>query len=211
MTHHESPNILKRTVRFWVNPDGSTSGNNSYSGKPSLSGFGHHFELDLSVIGTPDPQTGYLIGIQHIDALVRNHLIKIIAHQIKESPTTHPAELFPKLWDRAQQETQHPIHSINWRFSTNLSFEMSSKEHTMNHVVYKERFEFAAAHRLHTDSMSDQENATFFGKCNNLNGHGHNYTIEPRIRIPIDLIRTKSYQLEIQNLVESVLLDQLDH
>uniref|UniRef100_A0A672JV87 6-pyruvoyl tetrahydrobiopterin synthase n=1 Tax=Sinocyclocheilus grahami TaxID=75366 RepID=A0A672JV87_SINGR len=37
---------------------------------------------------------------------------------------------------------------------------------------------FSACHRLHSKSLSDEENKRIFGKCNNPNGHGHNYTGE---------------------------------
>ena len=39
-------------------------------------------------------------------------------------------------------------------------------------------YEFSAAHRLHSGSLSSEENLTIFGKCNNPNGHGHNYVLE---------------------------------
>ncbi|MCP9452804.1 MAG: 6-carboxytetrahydropterin synthase [Nitrospira sp.] len=39
------------------------------------------------------------------------------------------------------------------------------------------RYRFCAAHRLHSDSLSAEENQTVFGKCNNPNGHGHNYVV----------------------------------
>ncbi len=42
--------------------------------------------------------------------------------------------------------------------------------------VYLTRVEqFSAAHRLHNPRLGVQENQEIFGKCNNLNGHGHNY------------------------------------
>ena len=40
------------------------------------------------------------------------------------------------------------------------------------------RYPFCASHRLHVDSLSDQENRELFGKCNNPYGHGHNYVLE---------------------------------
>ena len=40
------------------------------------------------------------------------------------------------------------------------------------------RYRFSASHRLHSDAMSDAENAATYGKCNNPHGHGHNYTLE---------------------------------
>ncbi len=40
------------------------------------------------------------------------------------------------------------------------------------------RYMFSASHRLHSDSMSAQENQAIYGKCNNPHGHGHNYALE---------------------------------
>ncbi|EXX78356.1 hypothetical protein RirG_015610 [Rhizophagus irregularis DAOM 197198w] len=46
----------------------------------------------------------------------------------------------------------------------------------MGSIVYLSRIEtFSAAHRLHSPSLSDEENEKLYGKCNNPNGHGHNY------------------------------------
>ena len=39
------------------------------------------------------------------------------------------------------------------------------------------RYRFCAAHRLHSDFLTPEENCTVFGKCNNPNGHGHNYVV----------------------------------
>jgi len=39
------------------------------------------------------------------------------------------------------------------------------------------RYRFCAAHRLHTDQLSSEDNRAVFGKCNNPNGHGHNYVV----------------------------------
>ncbi len=40
------------------------------------------------------------------------------------------------------------------------------------------RYKFAASHRLHTEKLSEGENARVFGKCANPYGHGHNYVLE---------------------------------
>ena len=34
---------------------------------------------------------------------------------------------------------------------------------------------FCASHRLHSMQLSAEENKKIFSKCNNPNGHGHNY------------------------------------
>ena len=40
------------------------------------------------------------------------------------------------------------------------------------------KVEFSAAHRLYNPTFSDEENIAVFDKCNNIHGHGHNYTLE---------------------------------
>jgi len=40
------------------------------------------------------------------------------------------------------------------------------------------RYKFSASHRLHCESMSEEENRRVYGKCNNPFGHGHNYVLE---------------------------------
>lgn len=48
------------------------------------------------------------------------------------------------------------------------------------------RYRFSASHRLHNDAMSDAENQTTYGKCNNPFGHGHNYTLEVTVSGKVD-------------------------
>jgi 6-pyruvoyltetrahydropterin/6-carboxytetrahydropterin synthase len=71
---------------------------------------------------------------------------------------------------------------------------------------------FNAAHRVHNPELSDAENRALFGKCNNPNWHGHNYTLEVSVRGPIDP-RT-GYVMDLgalKRLVESTVVDQMDH
>ena len=42
--------------------------------------------------------------------------------------------------------------------------------------------QFSAAHRLHSARFSASENARIYGRCNNMNGHGHTYRLEVTIR-----------------------------
>jgi len=47
----------------------------------------------------------------------------------------------------------------------------------MSQVSITRRYRFCAAHRLHSEYLSPEANWTAFGKCNNPNGHGHNYVV----------------------------------
>lgn len=48
------------------------------------------------------------------------------------------------------------------------------------------RYWFSASHRLHSASMSAEENRRTYGKCNNPHGHGHNYALEVTVAGPVD-------------------------
>src|SRR5438105_3877553 len=78
-------------------------------------------------------------------------------------------------------------------------------------VTVTRRVRFNAAHRVHNPALSDEENAATFGKCNNPNWHGHNYTldisveseIEPRTGYVFDLAALKKVaQREILEVVD---------
>ncbi len=82
----------------------------------------------------------------------------------------------------------------------------------MSQATITRRYRFCAAHRLHTDRLSPGENLAIFGKCNNPNGHGHNYVVFVSVRGDID---PKTHQvLEGQRLdaiVERTVLQRFDH
>lgn len=48
------------------------------------------------------------------------------------------------------------------------------------------RYRFAASHRLHSPSLSEDENRRLYGKCNNPFGHGHDYVLDVTTRGPVD-------------------------
>jgi 6-pyruvoyltetrahydropterin/6-carboxytetrahydropterin synthase len=57
----------------------------------------------------------------------------------------------------------------------------------MSQYVYLTRkAEFSASHYYHNPEFSPEENRRVFGKCNNLNGHGHNYTLELTVKGEVD-------------------------
>ncbi len=53
-------------------------------------------------------------------------------------------------------------------------------------VTVTRHVHFNAAHRLHSPSLSDEENRRVFGLCNNPNFHGHNYELEVAVEGEVD-------------------------
>ncbi|XP_014666320.1 PREDICTED: 6-pyruvoyl tetrahydrobiopterin synthase-like isoform X2 [Priapulus caudatus] len=50
-------------------------------------------------------------------------------------------------------------------------------------VLYVTRIEsFSACHRLNSSQLGEKDNQDIFGKCNNPNGHGHNYKVEVTVK-----------------------------
>ena len=79
-------------------------------------------------------------------------------------------------------------------------------------VYLTRKAEFSAAHRYHNPAFSPEENVRIFGKCNNLNGHGHNYVLEVTIGGETDPATGMVLDLrELKELMEREVMDRMDH
>jgi 6-pyruvoyltetrahydropterin/6-carboxytetrahydropterin synthase len=73
------------------------------------------------------------------------------------------------------------------------------------------RVHFSAAHRLHLEELSAEENARLYGLCNSPNFHGHNYELDVTVEGEVD---DTGYVIDlgkVRELVESAVLKDLDH
>jgi 6-pyruvoyltetrahydropterin/6-carboxytetrahydropterin synthase len=74
------------------------------------------------------------------------------------------------------------------------------------------RYRFAASHRLHSDSLTDEENRELYGKCNNPYGHGHDYVLEVTVAGPRDSATGLVIQVPLlDKLVSEQVLRDFDH
>jgi 6-pyruvoyltetrahydropterin/6-carboxytetrahydropterin synthase len=74
------------------------------------------------------------------------------------------------------------------------------------------RYVFSASHRLHSDAMSDAENVSTYGKCNNPHGHGHNYTLEVTVSGPVNQKTGMVCNLtDLDEFVHAEILKRFDH
>ena len=82
----------------------------------------------------------------------------------------------------------------------------------MPEVTVTRRLRFNAAHRVFNPSLSDEENSATFGKCNNPNWHGHNYTLDVSVLGEID--QRTGYVIDLgklRDIVEREVIDVVDH
>ena len=74
------------------------------------------------------------------------------------------------------------------------------------------RYRFAASHRLHTEKLSEEENARVFGKCANPYGHGHNYLLELSVSGEVDPATGMIANLaDLDSFVEREVIAVFDH
>ncbi len=187
---------LSRRVRFTVQPI-----------KVGGGGIGAYFELDAECEGNPDPETGYLINIKHIDQAVRARAIPIIEKAVRVDPARGPASHMPGIIDALRADLPG-LTRVRWRLTPALSVEMETA--LMTKAVLRQSFEIACAHRLHVDALSDAENKRLFGKCNNPNGHGHNYRFEPAVEIEVDTNPTWG-PADLEAVTNESLVARFDH
>ncbi len=74
------------------------------------------------------------------------------------------------------------------------------------------RYRFAAAHRLNSARLSEEQNARLYGKCNNPLGHGHNYVVEICVSGDVDPATGMIANLtDLDGFVQREVLDAFDH
>lgn len=79
-------------------------------------------------------------------------------------------------------------------------------------VYLTRRTEFSASHFYHNPEFTPEENQRIFGKCNNPNGHGHNYTLEVTVKGEVD--QRSGFVVDLKQLKEVMnreVVDALDH
>lgn len=71
---------------------------------------------------------------------------------------------------------------------------------------------FSAAHRYHSDRLSDAENQRVFGKCNRVHGHGHDYRVEVAVEGAVDPVTGMVMNLAaLDDIMQAEIVQPLDH
>lgn len=79
-------------------------------------------------------------------------------------------------------------------------------------VYLTRKAEFSASHYYHNPEFTAEENQRIFGKCNNPNGHGHNYTLEVTVKGQVDAHSGFVVDLkQLKEIMNREVLDALDH
>ena len=190
---------LSRTVRVTARPPSAPSAAQQprtgihavslRSGPVTSDDLGAFFACTVSVDGNPDPVSGYVISISDIDVAVRALLPPLLADALWPQPgcasrsACDPASVARTLAQRLATSLGRPIAALALHINP---FDTYSWEASMPEtVLLTAQIECAAAHRLHARELDAAANRALFGKCNNPNGHGHNYRVEATVAIEL--------------------------
>ena len=154
---------------------------------PGEASGGRAFQIELTVAGYIDPQTGMVVNIKDIDTVLQERVVrplhgKILDRDIaalRDLPLT-AVQLVRFIWDECAPALppQSTLRRVSLRPSpTEWAEALLTTEETPMFLVTR-AYHFSASHRLHSAALSDEQNSAVFGKCNWPNGHGHNYEVE---------------------------------
>ncbi len=79
-------------------------------------------------------------------------------------------------------------------------------------IYVTRRAVFSASHRLYNERFTDDQNEAIFDKCNNKNGHGHNYVME--VMVAGEINPDTGYVIDLKKLkkiIKENVLSKVDH
>ncbi len=171
----------------------------------SPAGHGHNYKLRATLSGKVDPDYGMIVpetalwkALGEIRDRYDHHNLNDLS-EFRQQPMT--TEVFAgMLFARLKDEL--PVSRVrlaenDWFFS-----ELDSSGQSAVGLTGW----FHAAHRLHSEQLSESENQAVYGKCNNPKGHGHLYKVESTLNGVIDDRTGTLFRLDdVRSKMESVL------
>ena len=204
---------VSREIRFALLPPDQFSGQkpvNSWVGGPATNRLVPRLCLRCTVEGAIDPQTGYLCNIKLIDKLLRDAVAESLT---QNRSSDFAAETFLQaVANQCRMLWHHPatIIALELDASALLTWRITMESNPM--ISMTEQFEFSAAHRLHCDELTDEQNREIFGKCNLPGGHGHNYVVA--VTVCRSNVGSNGQVIDVdkfESTVNRLVIDRLDH
>ncbi len=205
--------LLQRTVRFNLNATQDSDCDaaiNGYAGWPALVGIGAHQEVTILIEGEIDSKTNYLMDIKRIDQQVRRIFVPALIKAYQSSVPVSPVLLLKDVLPMLDASLDHLIRAVRWSLSPYHEIEMAEKDQKT--VLMRQQFDFSASHRLCRSDLSETENYALYGKCANPNGHGHNYRVEPCVRLPVEEAHAhENWVSHLARLTNEAIIEPMDH
>ena len=184
-------------------------------------GHGHNYVVEATVAGEIDERTGMVVNIVDVDRVLKQYVTGPLADKHLTYEVPHFADTPPTLENIArfagEQFTAH-FKDPNARLTRVVVWESPTLwatlflENPRKMIALTRSLDFAASHRLHAPGLSDAENCTLFGKCNNPHGHGHNYGVEVTVTGDPDPVTGMLVDLAaLDAVLEQEIMGRFDH
>lgn len=142
------------------------------------SGHGHNYRLRVTLGGPPDSVSGVIAPYEDIDTALRA-LHDQLDHRNLNTDVPSLARLPITTESLARFVFGNLVRSLPIdRVRLHELPEFFAEHHASGQTLLGVSSSFHAAHRLHSDALTDAENIKVYAKCNNPEGHGHEYVVE---------------------------------
>jgi 6-pyruvoyltetrahydropterin/6-carboxytetrahydropterin synthase len=179
---------------------------------------GHNYTVQATVAGRLDDQTGIVVNLVDVKEWLA-HAVEPFENRYvdagsavmegRQPSTENLAILFWRRLSPCVAGTPAELARVEVRESDDLWSEYLGEDE----VVYVTRmYDFSAAHRLHSEAISEERNREVFGKCNHPGGHGHNYVLEVTVKGSVDPETGFAFPLDrLDAQVDENVLQRMDH
>ncbi|MBX3110826.1 MAG: 6-carboxytetrahydropterin synthase [Fimbriimonadaceae bacterium] len=203
--------------RYWRD-DLSADENRALFGRwASPYNHGHNYVLWVRARGPVDPTTGMVVNIKWIDDVLQERVVRALDQRSLNDEVPALAGVSPSLENlmaylrRTLGDLPGGAELTGLRLdeTEDLRAEWTAPS---DMLTLTRTYEFAAAHRLHADGLSEEENVRLYGKCHHAAGHGHNYVLEVSVAGVPDPSSGMVCRLEdLDAVVEELVISKYDH
>lgn len=205
--------------RYWISSKSEAENRALFGRWASPYNHGHNYALEACVAGSVDAGTGMVVNIKDIDRLLDERIVAQfdqksindeIAHFSDRAPTLENLLLYIR--DQIGELPGGTRLVCLTLYETKSLWGALERTETDWKMTLTRSFEFAASHRLHNPTFTEERNWELYGKCNNPAGHGHNYVVEVTVEGAIDPETGMMVDLlALDRAIEERVAERYDH
>jgi 6-pyruvoyltetrahydropterin/6-carboxytetrahydropterin synthase len=206
---------------YWLPELTETENHRRFGVWANQEGHGHNYQVQVTVAGEVDEHTGMVVNITDVNVALKKCIVDALDGKFLNRELPYFRENASTVenisqWAWSALEPQLPqgcqlVAVKIWEMETLWGSLELDRVGTMITRLTR-AYDFSASHRLHSKDLSEVENTILFGKCNNPNGHGHNYGVEVTLEGHADPATGMLFPLgDLDKIVEDEVLLPFDH
>jgi 6-pyruvoyltetrahydropterin/6-carboxytetrahydropterin synthase len=224
------PALLPRTVRlirrvafsaghrYWRSARSEEENRRLFGRWASPYNHGHNYVLEAEIEGPVDEQTGMVVNIKDLDAILQSRVVAVLDQKSLNDEVEWFADRIPSLenlllfLEEAIGEPPSGSRLRRLRLDEMPTLWAELTQNGTRTMTLTRTYEFAASHRLHHAGLPEERNQELYGKCSNPAGHGHNYILEVTVEGDPDPETGMLVDLEaLDRAVEERIVNRYDH